>query len=129
MNFKLRTEHEIKLGVYGNEKRRLEKRKKPRKKPFTCDSSFNVLSLDGHDKLCGYQNWTFPLGIYGCLDKFSRKIRYLRIDKGTETGKIVTIHAYLCNKVSDFDNPVDSVIYGQLTKSSACGEICTKDLF
>ena len=52
--------------------------------------------------LNGYQNWTFPLGIYGCMDTFSRKVLFLyvcylqflyenetfsthlRLDRGTE---------------------------------------------
>ena len=52
--------------------------------------------------LSGYQNWTFPLGIYGCMDTFSRKVLFLyvcylqflyetetfpthlRLDRGTE---------------------------------------------
>ena len=27
-----------------------------------------VVSLDGHDKLMGFQKSTFPLAIYGCID-------------------------------------------------------------
>ena len=38
-----------------------------------------VHSLDGHDKLVGYQNSTFPLAIYGCIDTASRKILWLKI--------------------------------------------------
>ena len=30
-------------------------------------------SLDGHDKLMGFENWTFPLRVYGCYDTASRK--------------------------------------------------------
>ena len=33
-----------------------------------CQGPNWVHSLDGHDKLMGYQNSTFPLAIYGCLD-------------------------------------------------------------
>ena len=36
-----------------------------------------VSSLDGHNKLCGYQNSIFALGVYGCLDTFSRKALFL----------------------------------------------------
>ena len=32
--------------------------------------------------------------------------RYLRLDKGTETGKMCTIHAYLVDKLGLFDDPV-----------------------
>ena len=79
-------------------------------------------------KLCGYQNATFPLGVYGCIDTFSRKIlflfvchsnsnplvvgkmylrylfetemlpRNLRVDRGTETEKMAIIHVYMLNK-------------------------------
>lgn len=157
MNLKLRTEHDVKvprhlihtvmqeLDPEGLEERSVRKKKKKKKKPFHSDGSLWLVSLDGHDKLYGYQNWTFPLGVYGCLDTFSRKIlflflcysnsdpnvigkrylqylyetktlpRYLRIDKGTETGKMCTIHAYLANKLGLFDDPVDSIIYGPST--------------
>ena len=104
-----------------------------------------VLSLDGHDKLYGYANWTFPIGIYGCMDTFSRKMLFLavmpsnsnpnvignlylsfltetsmipthiRVDHDTETGKMATIQAYLASKVNLFDNPLDSDIYGKST--------------
>ena len=76
-------------------------------------------------KLMGNQNSTFPLAIYGCIDTASRKSLwlkiwvsnsepqqigdwylaylyktrvlpwYLRIDKGTQTGTMATLHAYL----------------------------------
>jgi len=72
----------------------------------------------------GYQNDTFPIAIYGCIDTASRKIVWLkawdsnsrpalpgrwyfdylfesrilpnriRMDKGTETGTLATIHAF-----------------------------------
>ena len=84
-----------------------------------------VHSLDGNDKLMGYQNLTFPVAIYGCLDTASRKLLWLRVwnkncdpkligrwylkhimetkvmlamirvDKGSETGTMATIHAFL----------------------------------
>lgn len=38
-----------------------------------------VHSLDGHDKPMGYQNSTFPLAIYGCIDRGSRKMLWLRV--------------------------------------------------
>lgn len=83
-------------------------------------------SLDGHDKLMGYQNWTFPIAIYGALDSCTRKVVWIkvwpsnhdpkmiakfyleylvasklmpcmvRIDRGTETGDLAAIHSYLC---------------------------------
>ena len=41
--------------------------------------------------------------------------RFIRIDCGTETGKMATIQTNLSSKVSDLDDPVDSVIYGPST--------------
>ena len=132
MNQKLRTEHGVKVPrhlVYKMmtdldllQERNLQRKKKNPKGHFKSDDPLWLVSLDGHDKLCGYQNWTFPLGIYGCLDTFSHKILYLfvcpsnsdplvigklylqylfneetlprnlRIDRGTETGKMATVH-------------------------------------
>ena len=37
------------------------------------------MSLDGHDKLCGFQKSMFPLSIYGGQDTFSGRINFLRI--------------------------------------------------
>ena len=159
MNLKLRTEHNIKVPRHlvhtvmqevdpeGLEERSILKKKKKKKIPFQSEGSLWLVSLDGHDKLYGYQNWTFPLGVYGCLDTFSRKIlflflcysnsdpdvigkrylqylvrtgtlpRYLRIDKGTETGKMCTIHTYLASKLDLFDDPLSSIIYGPSTSN------------
>ena len=36
-------------------------------------------SLDGHNKLMGFENWTFPLGVYGCYDTASRKVMFLKV--------------------------------------------------
>ena len=63
----------------GLEDRSLQKKAKKKKKPFVSDGPLWLLSLDGHDKLCGYQNRTFPLGVYGCMDTFSRKIVFLLV--------------------------------------------------
>ena len=41
--------------------------------------------------------------------------RFIRIDCGTETRKMAAIQTYLSSKVSDLDDPVDSVIYGPST--------------
>ena len=106
-----------------------------------------MVSLDGHDKLCGYQNSTFPFGVYGCLDTFSRKLlyifitysnsnpltigkkyleflyedgilpNYLRIDKGTETGKMATIHAYLTDKLGVMEDATYSVFFSPSTSN------------
>ena len=97
-------------------------------------------------KLMGNQNSTFPLAIYGCIDTASRKSLwlkiwvsnsepqqigdwylaylyktrvlpwYLRIDKGTETGTMATMHAYLHQLLGTTD-PSDTVIYGPSTSN------------
>ena len=41
----------------------------------------------------------------------------IRIDEGTETGTMATIHCYLHDQHRDFDNPVDSVLYGPSTQN------------
>ena len=42
---------------------------------------------------------------------------FLRIDKGTETGKMATVHIYLINKFEVMDDPVEAVIYGPSTSN------------
>ena len=117
-------------------------KKRPRLKgKFTSKGPNFVHSLDGHDKLMGYQNRTFPLATYGCLDTASHKLLWLRvwitnsdlvvigrwyleylyesrmmptyllIDHGTETGVMATIHAYLHDNHNILDDPTDSVIH------------------
>ena len=96
--------------------------------------------------MMGYQNSTFPLAIYGCLDTASRKLlwlkiwttnsdpklvgrwyldhlyetrhmaTYLRMDKGSETGIIATMHAFLHNDHEGVD-PCETVIYGPSTSN------------
>ncbi len=127
--------------------RGLKKKVKKPKQPFVSDCSDFVFSLDGHDKMMGFQNSTFPRAIYGCLDTFSRKIIFLRVwkgnsnpavvgnfymqhlveteimrnypglDKGTEIGTMATIHAYLREKQGDLDELVDSIIFGPSTSN------------
>ena len=159
MQKKLRQEHELKVprdlvyavmqdvdpeglqarGDVGNAKQKKKGR-------YTTKGPNFVHSLDGHDKLMGYQNSTFPLAIYGCIDTASRKILwlkiwvsnsepqrighwylaylyktrvlpwYLRIDKGTETGTMATMHAYLHQLLGTTD-PSDTVIYGPSTSN------------
>ena len=101
-----------------------------------------LLSVDWHDKLMGFHNSTFPVGIYGCMGTFSRYmdfvsvwdshsnpppigLRYIqhlfetkrltfniRMDCGTETEKLAAIHAFLCDNRDDVDDSTDLVIYG-----------------
>ena len=106
-----------------------------------------VHSLDSHDKLMGYQNSTYPLAIYSCMDTASRKLLWLkvwtgncnpqligkwyleylfesrvmasiiRLDKGTETGTLATMHAFLRRHHDDGIDPVDIVVYGPSTSN------------
>ena len=123
--------------------------KKRRKGNFTTQGVNWVHSLDGHDKLMGYQNSTFPLAIYGCMDTAGRKLLWLkvsitnsdpqligrwylkhllqtkvisaiiRVDKGTETGIMATIHSFLRRHHGDMD-PHDTVVYGPSTSNQVC---------
>ena len=62
-------------------------KKKRKKGNFTTRGSNWVHSLDGHDKLMGYQNSTFPLAIYRCLDTASRKVLGYKSGHRTVTPK------------------------------------------
>ena len=104
-----------------------------------------VHSLDGHDKLMGSQNSTFLLAVYGSTDTASRRLLWLRIwvsnsdpkliarwyleylesrlmpsilrlDKGSETGVMATMHAYLRGNHGGM-NPSDTVIFGPSTSN------------
>ena len=125
-------------------------KKKKAKGNFTSRGPNWVHSLDGHDKLMGYQNSTFPVAVYGCMDTCSRKMLWakvwvsnsnpevigrfyleylyktrtiaskLRLDKGTETGVMATMHAFLRQHHGDMD-PVETVIYGPSTSNQVSG--------
>ena len=57
--------------------------KKMRHKGNFTTKGFNwVHSLDGHNELMGYQNSTYPLAIYGCMDTASRKLLWLKVWTG-----------------------------------------------
>lgn len=117
--------------------------KKKKKAHFMTRGVDWVHLLDGHCKLMGYQRFTSPLAVYGCLDTASRKLLWLRvwtnncdhklvarwyfdylyelrrviasmirIDKGTETGEMATLHAFLRRNHGDV-NPEDTVVYGK----------------
>lgn len=90
-----------------------------------------------------FQNFTFLLAIYGCLNTASRKLltvvvslnknfepslighwylehvmetkvipAMIRVDQGTKTGTMATIHALLCSHYTDVTDPVDKILYG-----------------
>ena len=131
----------------GLEQRRPGFKKKKKKSHFVSRGPNWVLSIDGHDKLMGYQNSTFPIAIYGCIDTSSRKIlwlrvwasnskpeligrlyleylfisrslpRYLRMDRGPETGVVATMQTFLRRNHEDLNDPTDSVIYGPSTEN------------
>ena len=100
--------------------------KKPKEKGTFISAGPNwVMSLDGHDKLMGFQNNTFPIAIYGAIDTASRNLlwikvwvtnripelvarwyfeflyetrvmpNYIGIDKDSETGTLATMHCFL----------------------------------
>lgn len=43
--------------------------------------------------------------------------RNLRVDRGTETGKMASIHVYLLNKHEVMNDPTDAIIYGPSTSN------------
>ena len=49
------------------------------------------------------------------LGSFNLPPRFLRMDKGTEAGKMATIHSYLMSQYDFFEDPTDSVCYGPST--------------
>ena len=140
MNHKLRTEHKVQvprhlvhnvmaeLDPEGLEARNLQKKKWKPKGNFTSEGPLWVFSLDGHDKLCGFQNSTFPLGVYGCIDTQMLPVN-LRIDRGTETGKMAIIHVYLLNQHGVMEDPTDQLFMAprQATRLSDGGVTFMRD--
>ena len=41
----------------------------------------------------------------------------IRVNKGTETGTMATIHAFLCRHDTDVTDPVDAILYGPSTSN------------
>ena len=78
LNQKMRMQHEVQVPrnlVHkmlqneepdGLEFRRPSSKKKERKRLYSCDGPLNVVSLDGHDKLCGYLK--IGLSRWVCMD-------------------------------------------------------------
>ena len=134
------------LDPEGLEARQPLGKRRRQKGHFVTKGTNWVHSMDGHDKLMGYQNSTFPLAVYGAIDTASRKILWLkiwisnsspkriglwyleylyearqiasiiRVDEGTENGIMATMHAYLRQNHSDMD-AVDTVQYGPSTSN------------
>ena len=62
----------------GLENRKPILKKKKTKSTFSSvGSNWVLLLMDGHDKLMGCQNSTFPLAVYGCMDTASRKLLFI----------------------------------------------------
>ena len=125
-------------------------KRKKEKDTFTAVGANWVVSLDGHDKLMDFLKSTFPLTLYVCIDTASQKIlflkvwtsnsnpafvlwryfeylykskilpNYTRVDKGTETATLSTMHAYLSSlqmNVQTEDEACERVIYGPSTSN------------
>ena len=138
------------IDLVGLRQRQPRFKRKKEKGTFTAVGPNWVVSLDGHDKLMGFQKSTFPLAIYGCIDTASQKIlflkvwtsnnnpifvgrwyfeylykrkilpNYIRIDKGTETATLSTMHAYLSSLQTDVlteNEACKCVIYGPSTSN------------
>ena len=56
----------------GLEYRTVGNKSKREKGSFASEVASWIFSFDGHDKLMGFKNSTFPIAIYGCLDTASR---------------------------------------------------------
>lgn len=134
------------LDPHGLEDRAPGFKAKKKKGNFTSPGPNFVHSCDGHDKLMGFQNSTFPIAVYGSLDTCSRKVMWmrawmhnsdpkligrfyleflyeqrtmasiLRVDKGTETGVLATMHAYLRQQHGDMD-PEETILFGPSTSN------------
>ena len=63
-------------------------RRRKAKGNFTSRGPNWVHSLDGHDKLIGYQNSTLPIAARTMSSK-------LRLDKGSETGEMALMYSFL----------------------------------
>ncbi|XP_028412940.1 uncharacterized protein LOC114535818 [Dendronephthya gigantea] len=125
----------------------VKKHKRGNAGTFTSMGPNHTHSGDGHDKLLGYMNYTFPLAVYGLQDAYSGYILYLklwtsnsdpkivgrwylehlykskvisdnlRLDKGTETGHMATIHSYLRQQGDEDINGAETVHYGPSTSN------------
>ena len=158
MQKKIRQKHELnvprdlvhavmyELDPEGLEARGVGAKKRKPKGHFTTEGPNFVHSVDGHYKLMGYQNSTYPLAIYGCIDTATRKLlwlriwvsnsdplligrwhleytyeartiaSYMRMDRGRETGTMATMHAFIRRHHGDVD-PLETVIYGPSTSN------------
>lgn len=70
------------------------KKRKARNRQFVSQGPNCTISMDGHDKLCGFQKNTFPLCIYGAQDSWSGKMLFLRIWTSNNKPGIVARYYY-----------------------------------
>ena len=128
------------------EERALQFKNKRPKGHFTSPGPNYVHSLDGQDKLMDFRNSTFPRAIYVCIGTCSRKVLWakewignsnpkligcfylehlfktrmivsrVRLVKGTETGVMATMHAFVRQQHGNMD-PLETVIYGPSTSN------------
>ena len=66
--------YDVDADLEGLRQRQPRFKQKKEKGTFTAVGPNSVVSLDGHDKLMGFQKSTSPLAMYGCRDTASRKI-------------------------------------------------------
>ena len=139
------TQKELKIGVL----KKAEEEETVTTFCVGCSRRGWLFSVDWHDKLMGFHNFTFPVGIYGCMGTFSRYMDFIsvwdsnpptiglrciqhlfetkrltfniRMDCGTETGKLAAIHAFLCDNRDDVDDSTDLVIYGSCNNQQENG--------
>ena len=110
-------------------------RRRKTKGNFTSRGPNWVHSLDGHDKLIGYQNSTLPIAVYGCIDTCSQKMFWakfcvylykarttaskLRLDKGSETVSFNVLLSRQHNGDMLMD-AVKTVMYGPSSSNQVC---------
>eukprot|EP00794_Sanderia_malayensis_P021092 gene21092-23153_t len=88
---------------------------KRRKGDFTTKEPNWVFSLDVSCEVNGVpEKHLPPCNI--CVYWHSKPEDNIRIDKGTETGEFVTIHAFLWERHGDMD-PIETVMYGSSTSN------------
>ena len=64
----------------GLEYKTVSKKKNKREKGSLTSEGVNwVFSFDDHYKLMGFQNSTFPIAIYSCLNTASRKLVWIKM--------------------------------------------------
>ena len=75
--------------------------KKSKEKNTSISAGPNwVMSLDGHDKLMGFQNNTFPIALYGAIDTVSIKLLWIKVwvTKNTRISSTVVFSIHLRDK-------------------------------